>query len=101
MSAVVEPAGILAGAEVVDSFRALGITAFTTGRAAGSFGWHSEEPVRDLTARWSALRTLLGGYETARLIHFLAMSGLVVFFVVHVTMVALVPKTLWAMIRGR
>ena len=61
MSAVVEPAGILAGAEVVDSFRAFGITAFTTGRAAGSFGWHSEEPARDLTARWSALRTLLGG----------------------------------------
>jgi len=47
------------------------------------------------------LRTLLGGYETARLIHFLAMSGLVFFFVVHVTMVALVPRTLRTMILGR
>ncbi len=47
------------------------------------------------------LRTLLGGYETARLIHFLAMSGLVFFFIVHVAMVALVPRTLKTMILGR
>jgi YfiH family protein len=46
---------------VVDSFREFGITAFTTGRGAGSFGWQSDEPARDVTARWSALRTLLGG----------------------------------------
>jgi polyphenol oxidase len=62
VSAVIEPAGILAGAEVVESFRAFGITAFTTGRAVGSFGWQSEEPARDVTARWSALRTMLGGH---------------------------------------
>jgi thiosulfate reductase cytochrome b subunit len=47
------------------------------------------------------LRALLGGYETARLVHFLAMSGLVFFFLVHVTMVALVPRTLRTMILGR
>jgi thiosulfate reductase cytochrome b subunit len=47
------------------------------------------------------LRALLGGYDTARLVHFLAMSGLVLFFLVHLTMVALVPRTLRAMILGR
>jgi thiosulfate reductase cytochrome b subunit len=47
------------------------------------------------------LRTLLGGYENARLVHFLSMCGLVFFFLVHVTMVALVPKTLRTMILGR
>jgi thiosulfate reductase cytochrome b subunit len=47
------------------------------------------------------LRGALGGYEGARLVHFLAMSGLVLFFLVHVAMVALVPRTLRAMILGR
>jgi thiosulfate reductase cytochrome b subunit len=47
------------------------------------------------------LRTLLGGYDGARLVHFLAMCGLVVFFLVHVTMVARVPRTLRTMIFGR
>ena len=47
------------------------------------------------------LRELLGGYETARRIHFFAMSGLVAFIAVHVGMTALVPRTLVAMIRGR
>ena len=47
------------------------------------------------------LRELLGGYETARRIHFFAMGGIVAFFVVHVVMVALVPRTLVAMVRGR
>lgn len=51
---------------MVDSFAALGILAFTTGRAAGSFGMQTGDPVRDVTARWTALRTLLGG-PTARL----------------------------------
>lgn len=48
-------------AEVVDSFAGLGVLAFTTGRGAGSLGTASEEPVRDVMARWSALRDLLGG----------------------------------------
>lgn len=47
------------------------------------------------------LRELLGGYEGARRIHFFAMAALVAFFVVHVVMVALVPRTLVAMLRGR
>jgi YfiH family protein len=61
VSPVVEPAEVLTGAEVVESFRAVGVTAFTTGRAAGSFTFQSDEPARDVSARWSALRTRLGG----------------------------------------
>jgi YfiH family protein len=49
------------GGEIVESFADWGITAFTTGRAAGSFGMQTDEPVRDVTARWTALRALLGG----------------------------------------
>ena len=57
---------VQAGAEVVESFSALGVVAFTTGRAAGSFGTASDEPVRDVMGRWSALRELVGG-PSARL----------------------------------
>jgi hypothetical protein len=57
---------VLQGAEVVEPFAQWGITAFTTGRAAGSFGMQTAEAVRDVTARWTALRTLLGG-ASARL----------------------------------
>ena len=46
------------------------------------------------------LRELLGGYETARRLHFMAMTGMVGFFLVHVIMTLLVPRTLVAMIRG-
>ena len=47
------------------------------------------------------LRELLGGYEAARRVHFLAMAALAAFVAVHVAMVALVPRTLLAMVRGR
>jgi YfiH family protein len=49
------------GGEVVEHFADLGVMAFTTGRAAGSFGMQTDEPVRAVTARWGALRALLGG----------------------------------------
>ena len=48
-----------------------------------------------------ALTGALGGYEAARRVHFLAMSGIVGFLVVHVALVALVPSTLVAMVTGR
>jgi thiosulfate reductase cytochrome b subunit len=47
------------------------------------------------------LRELMGGFDSARVVHFFAMAGLVLFFVVHVVMVALVPRTLRLMILGR
>lgn len=53
------------------------------------------------SVQFPVLRELLGGYEAARRIHFIAMSALVAFVGVHVAMVALVPRTLVAMIRGR
>lgn len=45
----------------MEAFAPYGVTAFTTGRAAGSFGMQTDEPVREVTARWTALRALLGG----------------------------------------
>ena len=53
------------------------------------------------SVQFPILRELLGGYEAARRVHFLAMSALVAFVGVHLVMVALVPRTLLAMIRGR
>lgn len=53
------------------------------------------------SVQFPALRELLGGYELCRRIHFFAMAALVGFFVVHVVMVALVPRTFVAMIRGK
>jgi thiosulfate reductase cytochrome b subunit len=47
------------------------------------------------------LELLFGGFQGARLIHFLAMSAIVGFLVVHLALVALVPSTLVAMIVGR
>ena len=47
------------------------------------------------------LRELMGDYDNARIVHFLAMVAVLAFTVVHVVMVALVPKTFLMMIRGR
>lgn len=51
--------------------------------------------------QFAPLCALLGGYEAARHVHFFAMAGLVGFVVVHVLMVALVPRSLRAMTIGR
>jgi thiosulfate reductase cytochrome b subunit len=48
-----------------------------------------------------ALTALFGGYETARVVHFLAMAVIVVFVIVHIVMAFVVPKSLRAMIIGR
>ena len=47
---------------------------------------------------WAA--ALLGGYEWARVVHFLGMAAIVGFLVVHVALTILVPKTLVAMVLG-
>jgi len=52
------------------------------------------------SVQFPLLRELLGGYETARYVHFFAMVGLVGFAAIHLAMVALVPRTLLTMIRG-
>lgn len=53
------------------------------------------------SVQFPLLRDLLGGYDSARHVHFIAMALLVGFVAVHLLMVALVPRTLLAMIRGR
>ena len=53
------------------------------------------------SVQFPLLRDLLGGYDNARIVHFAAMAALVGFITVHVAMVALVPRTLVAMLRGR
>ena len=53
------------------------------------------------SVQFPLLRTLMGGYDNARVVHFFGMSFLVVFFAVHLAMVALVPRSLLLMIRGR
>jgi thiosulfate reductase cytochrome b subunit len=53
------------------------------------------------SVQFPLLRELLGGYETARRVHFFAMAALVAFVAVHLAMAALVPRTLLAIIRGR
>lgn len=47
------------------------------------------------------LAGLMGGYEGARLVHFFAMALTVFIVVVHIAMVALVPRTLPSMFSGR
>lgn len=47
------------------------------------------------------LRTLMGGFDNARVVHFLAMGGISAFVAVHLAMVVLVPRTLVTMFRGR
>lgn len=53
------------------------------------------------SVQFPLLRELLGGYDTARHVHFIAMALLMAFVAVHLVMVALVPKTLLAMLVGR
>jgi polyphenol oxidase len=59
--------------EPVPELEAMGVRAFTTTRAAGSFGLASDEPVRDVMARWDRLRSELAPagprLATARQVH--------------------------------
>jgi thiosulfate reductase cytochrome b subunit len=47
------------------------------------------------------LTALFGGYDAARYVHFVCMSAISAFLVVHVALALLVPKSLRAMIIGR
>ena len=44
---------------------------------------------------------LMGGYESARIVHFVAMAMTVLIVLVHIVMVTLVPRTFPTMITGR
>jgi thiosulfate reductase cytochrome b subunit len=47
------------------------------------------------------LTALFGGYDTARYVHFFAMSAIVTFLAIHVALALIVPKSLRAIIFGR
>ena len=51
--------------------------------------------------QFHSLGALMGDYEGARYLHFFAMALLVAFVIVHVVMVALVPRTFPTMFTGR
>ena len=47
------------------------------------------------------LTDFFGGYDTARYVHFFAMSSIVAFLTIHIALALMVPKSLRAMILGR
>jgi thiosulfate reductase cytochrome b subunit len=51
--------------------------------------------------QFQGLASLFGGYDFARYVHFFAMSAIVSFLLIHLTLAIIVPKSLLAMIRGR
>jgi thiosulfate reductase cytochrome b subunit len=58
------------------------------------------------TAIWKPVQTyplevLFGGFQGARVVHFIGMAGIVFFLIVHVALTLLVPRTLLAMVVGR
>lgn len=50
--------------------------------------------------QFQLLASLMGGYDQARIVHFLGMSAIVAFIVLHLMLVLLVPSTLLPMITG-
>jgi len=58
-------------------------------------GWAVWKPVQ----LWP-LSDLFGGFFLSRVVHFVAMSGIVLFLAVHILLVALVPRVLPPMITG-
>jgi thiosulfate reductase cytochrome b subunit len=57
-------------------------------------------------AIWKPVQTyplvaLFGGFQGARIVHFIVMAGIVLFLLVHVGLTLLVPRTLLAMVAGR
>jgi thiosulfate reductase cytochrome b subunit len=51
--------------------------------------------------QFQELAWLFGGFDTARLVHFLGMVAIVLFLLVHISLVIIVPRTLPTMISGR
>jgi cytochrome b subunit of formate dehydrogenase len=50
--------------------------------------------------QFSELANLFSSFQNTRLVHFLCMTAIVLFIVVHVTLALLVPKSLLAMFTG-
>jgi YfiH family protein len=73
MTTSAPPRSIVAESEPVPGFDEIGIRAFTTGRATGSFGIHTDETVAAVMGRWYTLRQELRGkgprFATASQVH--------------------------------
>jgi YfiH family protein len=54
-----ERVGLISESEPVPDVADLGVIAFTTTRAIGTFGVNADEPVREVMGRWAALRSEL------------------------------------------
>ena len=54
-------------AEIVEEFTRFGVRAYTTTRQVGSFSTGSNEPVRDVMARWDAVRKDASSRQVLRL----------------------------------
>ncbi len=52
------------------------------------------------SVQFQGLAWLLGGYDSARVVHFVCMTGLSAFLLIHVLAAVAVPKTILAMVRG-
>ena len=50
--------------------------------------------------QFSELAALFGSFQTVRLVHFLCMTAIVLFLVVHVTLAVIVPRSLLSMFTG-
>ena len=63
--------------------------------------WNNPTPVLWKPVQFQGLTALFGGFQSTRVLHFIFMSLIVGFIFVHVALVAIVPKTLVAMVTGR
>ena len=50
--------------------------------------------------QFSELAALFYSFQTARLVHFLCLSAIVLFLIMHVALALIVPRTLVAMVTG-
>lgn len=50
--------------------------------------------------QFAPLVSLLGGFQSARVLHFTGMAVILGFLIVHTLLAVLVPKTIWAMLAG-
>ena len=50
--------------------------------------------------QFSELATLFYDFQTARIVHFLCMTAIVLFLIVHIALALLVPQSLVAMLTG-
>jgi thiosulfate reductase cytochrome b subunit len=50
--------------------------------------------------QFQAVTLLLGDFDAARVLHFLAMAGITLFLLIHVSMALVVPRSILTMLRG-